>query len=270
MIQSAVIDDDISTNLKTGSFVDHTITKVVKTNYHIHKKSMKKQRYHIKVPTKYITKHSYLYLKNVRSAPLTNDQDHVLSEGLNKNKLHVKIGHNSKAALFNAEEGSVYDTGKRDYLIPIDAARIADSKETDLTFILKRPNNYTIDKISIIQLNRKSQKQALNKLRKSPHLTNISYDGGNHFSGDIKTTDELILCIPISYNRGWKVTDNGKALKLLKVNGMFCGVLLNSGKHHIRLDYTTPGLKIGACISLISLIILCGIAIHNRKHNRKL
>ena len=110
MIQSAVIDDDISTNLKTGSFVDHTITKVVKTNYHIHKKSMKKQRYHIKVPTKYITKHSYLYLKNVRSAPLTNDQDHVLSEGLNKNKLHVKIGHNSKAALFNAEEGSVYDT----------------------------------------------------------------------------------------------------------------------------------------------------------------
>lgn len=270
MIQSAVIDDGTSTNLKTDSFVDHTITKVIKTNYHIHKKNLKKQQYHIKVPTKYITKHSYLYLKNVRSAPLTNGQRHVLSEGLNKNKLHVKLGHNSRAALFNAEEGSVYDTGKRDYLIPIDASRIKDSKTTDLAFILKRPNNYTVDQIAIIQLNKKAQRQALSKLRKSPHLTNIAYDGSNHFSGDIKTTDERILCIPISYNRGWKITDNGKSLKLLKVNGMFCGVLLNSGNHHIRLDYTTPGLKIGACISLISLIILCGTAIYRRKHNQKL
>ena len=62
-----------------------------------------------------------------------------------------------------------------------------------------------------------------------------------------------------------KATDNGKSVKVIKVNGMFCGIVLKPGTHNIKLNYTTPGLKIGACISLISLIILIGIAIRSRK-----
>ncbi|MFR9098665.1 MAG: YfhO family protein [Anaerostipes hadrus] len=76
----------------------------------------------------------------------------------------------------------------------------------------------------------------------------------------MKTTDDRILCIPFAYSKGWKATDNGKSVKVSKVNGMFCGIVLKSGTHNIKLNYTTPGLKIGACISLISLIILIVIS----------
>ena len=41
-----------------------------------------------------------------------------------------------------------------------------------------------------------------------------------------------------------------------QVNGMFEGIYLNKGDHHITLKYETPGLKIGAVVSLFSLIIL--------------
>ena len=78
-------------------------------------------------------------------------------------------------------------------------------------------------------------------------------------------TDDRILCIPFAYSKGWKATDNGKSVKVIKVNGMFCGIVLKPGTHNIKLNYTTPGLKIGTCISLISLIILIGIAIRSRK-----
>ena len=37
---------------------------------------------------------------------------------------------------------------------------------------------------------------------------------------------------------------------------MFEGIYLNKGDHHITLKYETPGLKIGAVVSLFSLIIL--------------
>ena len=58
------------------------------------------------------------------------------------------------------------------------------------------------------------------------------------------------------YHKGWKAYDNGKQVKSEQVNGMFEGIYLNKGDHHITLKYETPGLKIGAVVSLFSLIIL--------------
>lgn len=265
MVQSAITDDD--TSLSKASFIDNTNTKDVGVKYRIKKIKKKPFMYQIKIPKNLITSNSYLYLQNVRSTPLLTQEKHVLSEGLNKNKIWVTIGR-KRSTLFNAEAGSVYDTGKRNYLVPIDTTKIDTTKDTTLTLTLKRQNTYTIDKISIVQINDHVQKKALDTLRNAPHLTDISYDGGNHFTGKISTKDQRILCIPISYNKGWKVTDNGKSLKLLKVNGMFCGVVLNAGKHQIHLDYTTPGLKAGAFISIGSLIILLYFTIRNKKKSR--
>ena len=56
----------------------------------------------------------------------------------------------------------------------------------------------------------------------------------------ICTTEILpILCIPFAYSKGWKATDNGKSVKVIKVNGMFCGIVLKPGTHNIKLNYTT-------------------------------
>jgi len=151
-------------------------------------------------------------------------------------------------------------------LVEVNTEKIKkDQKYVTLSIIMKRRATYKIGKISVVQINSKTQTAALNTLRSNPHLTDISYDGANHFSGNIKTTDDRILCIPFAYSKGWKATDNGKSVKVIKVNGMFCGIVLKPGTHNIKLNYTTPGLKIGTCISLISLIILIGIAIRSRK-----
>ena len=158
------------------------------------------------------------------------------------------------------------DIDNRNYLVEVNTEKIKkDQKYVTLSIIMKRRATYKIGKISVVQINSKTQTAALNTLRSNPHLTDISYDGANHFSGNIKTTDDRILCIPFAYSKGWKATDNGQSVKVVKVNGMFCGIVLKPGTHNIKLNYTTPGLKIGACISLISLIILIGIAIRSRK-----
>ena len=192
--------------------------------------------------------------------PSNSGRNHILYTGKNNTRLKVGIsGHT--ANIYNAEKDSIYDIDNRNYLVEVNTEKIKkDQKYVTLSIIMKRRATYKIGKISVVQINSKTQ-----TLRSNPHLTDIPYDGANHFSGNIKTTDDRILCIPFAYSKGWKATDNGKSVKVIKVNGMFCGIVLKPGTHNIKLNYTTPGLKIGACISLISLIILIGIAIRSRK-----
>ena len=61
---------------------------------------------------------------------------------------------------------------------------------------------------------------------------------------------DQILCVTIPYSKGWKATVNGKRAKIYKANGMFMGIVMKKGTQSVKLDYETPGLKIGACISL--------------------
>lgn len=263
MTQNAVISDtsDIaSASLQKSSIVNDLTTHDISTNFYYHKTKKKGKLVQIKVPKEYFNDQCYIYLQNVHMIPSNSGRNHILYTGKNNTRFRVGIaGHTS--TIFNAEEDSIYEIGNRNYLLEVNTNNIKkDQKYVTLSIIMSRSATYKIGKISVVQINSKKQAAALNALKNNPHLTDISYDGANHFSGNIKTTDDRILCIPFAYSKGWKATDNGKSVKVIKVNGMFCGIVLKSGTHNIKLDYTTPGLKIGACISLISLIILIVIS----------
>lgn len=263
MTQNAVISDtsDIaSASLQKSSIVNDLTTHDISTNFYYHKTKKKGKLVQIKVPKEYFNDQCYIYLQNVHMIPSNSGRNHILYTGKNNTRFRVGIaGHTS--TIFNAEEDSIYEIGNRNYLLEVNTNNIKkDQKYVTLSIIMSRSATYKIGKISVVQINSKKQAAALNALKNNPHLTDISYDGANHFSGNIKTTDDRILCIPFAYSKGWKATDNGKSVKVIKVNGMFCGIVLKSGTHNIKLNYTTPGLKIGACISLISLIILIVIS----------
>ena len=55
---------------------------------------------------------------------------------------------------------------------------------------------------------------------------------------------------------GWSVFVDGKRQKMLIVNQCFRAVKLDKGKHKIVWKYSTPGLKLGAFISGITLIVV--------------
>ena len=263
MTQNAVISDtsDIaSASLQKSSIANDLTTHDISTNFYYHKTKKKGILVQIKVPKEYFNDQCYIYLQNVHMIPSNSGRNHILYTGKNNTRFRVGIaGHTS--TIFNAEEDSIYEIGNRNYLLEVNTNNIKkDQKYVTLSIIMSRSATYKIGKISVVQINSKKQAAALNALKNNPHLTDISYDGANHFSGNIKTTDDRILCIPFAYSKGWKATDNGKSVKVIKVNGMFCGIVLKSGTHNIKLNYTTPGLKIGACISLISLIILIVIS----------
>lgn len=77
--------------------------------------------------------------------------------------------------------------------------------------------------------------------------------GRNSVTGTITTTKTGILTSSIPYSTGWHAKVNGHPVKVLRTNQAFLGVYLPAGSHRVQLTYQTPGIKLGARVSLIGL-----------------
>ena len=90
----------------------------------------------------------------------------------------------------------------------------------------------------------------------------------NGFSGSISAKEDGILQISLPFLEGWKATVDGKTVPLFQCGGMYTGLQLDKGTHHIELSYCTPGLKTGALISFISLLFIAALPL--ARHYRKM
>lgn len=65
-----------------------------------------------------------------------------------------------------------------------------------------------------------------------------------------------ILFFSIPYDEGWQAAVDGEPVEIRKLKDTFLGVPVSDGLHEITLRFIPQGLKIGACISGTSLVIL--------------
>ena len=72
---------------------------------------------------------------------------------------------------------------------------------------------------------------------------------------DVKD-DNKVLFTSIPYDKGWTVKVDGKKVKVQKLYNTFLGVKLKEGKHKVEFEYSTPGLKLGTSISIISIVLM--------------
>lgn len=97
--------------------------------------------------------------------------------------------------------------------------------------------------------------------RKEHILENVTV-GVNTIEGILEIEQEELLFLSVPYSRGWKAYVDGKEIEIYKANIAFMALDIPGGVHSIYLKYETPGLKVGAAISgvcMILLIILLGL-----------
>ena len=63
-----------------------------------------------------------------------------------------------------------------------------------------------------------------------------------------------MLFLSIPYSTGWSAEVDGEKTSIVKANGMYMAIPLTPGKHHIQLKYSTPWLRAGILISLMTFI----------------
>jgi hypothetical protein len=67
------------------------------------------------------------------------------------------------------------------------------------------------------------------------------------------------------YDRGWRATLDGRPVPLLRANLIMRAVAIEPGPHRIVLEYHTPGLRLGATVSGLCLLVLAGLWVSGRK-----
>lgn len=75
-------------------------------------------------------------------------------------------------------------------------------------------------------------------------------------TGRIDLKEPKILCLQIPCTPGWTAYVDGIRADLIKADTMFSALLLGAGSHEIELRYQTPGLRLGAAVSAVTLLLV--------------
>lgn len=78
------------------------------------------------------------------------------------------------------------------------------------------------------------------------------------FESSINNTSsrDVLYFYSVPADKGFTAYIDGRETKIYNVNLGMMGIVVPPGKHDLKLDYFTPGLKIGAIISIAALIVI--------------
>lgn len=78
----------------------------------------------------------------------------------------------------------------------------------------------------------------------------------SHLEGTIRLDQKSILLLQTPFDRGWRALEDGKPAPTLKADVGLLGVVLDAGEHKVELHYSTPFLRLGLIITLVSGLLL--------------
>lgn len=211
-------------------------------------------------------KETYLYFKNLVYHGKKNGDDKFILTGRKGTKGILVTQNDVQQKIHIQSTFNPYYFGRKDYIVKINHQTSKAKEKVRLNFL--SPGEYEFDDISLITVPKKDVLARL-KERKENSMKQIQYEG-NHFRGVYHAKKNQILCVTIPYSKGWKATVNGNRTKIYKANGMFMGIIMKKGTQSVKLDYETPGLKIGAWISLAAWIGLGIYGLYFEKYRKKL
>ena len=116
---------------------------------------------------------------------------------------------------------------------------------------------------SIVKDGSESYDEAISYLHKNGF--NITEFDTDLIKGTVKAEKDGVMLFSIPYDEGWKISLDGENIPAQKAAGYLLGFDISEGEHEIELSYTVPGIKSGAIISLISLLVFVSFVIYKRK-----
>lgn len=89
----------------------------------------------------------------------------------------------------------------------------------------------------------------------------VQVEGARSGAWDLRasTPEPALLVIRDAWFPGWSATLDEQPVELLRVDGVFMGVRVPAGEHRLALRYRTPGLQLGAALSLGAWLVLASL-----------
>jgi hypothetical protein len=78
----------------------------------------------------------------------------------------------------------------------------------------------------------------------------------NSYDFRVEASGPAIVVVSQNFYPGWKAIVNGNAVSVFPANHALTGIAVPAGSYEMRFEFQSPRLKLGALISLISLVLL--------------
>ena len=89
----------------------------------------------------------------------------------------------------------------------------------------------------------------------------------NHLLVETNASTPTILVLSEIFYPGWTATIDGQPAQILLTDYLLRGFALPAGKHAIEMRYRAPAARNGAIISGLTLLLLCGLFVYERRTN---
>ncbi len=157
-------------------------------------------------------------------------------------------------------EADAFYEGKSDFAFNMG---YSEEGKSTIRITFNTVGTYTLEAIHVICQQMDNYADQVNALREDV-LEELEI-GTNQISGMITLQEEKILCLSIPYSQGWSAQVDGEPAELLQANTMYMALELEPGTHEVVLYYETPGLKAGAKMSVIGILLFLGVVIWERR-----
>lgn len=109
--------------------------------------------------------------------------------------------------------------------------------------------------------------EVIQELRTREMDTQVFEDG--YVKGTYTAQEEGYLLLTIPYDQGWKAFVNGQQVEITDGANALSVIPVEEGENQIELRYTLPGLKTGALLSALGIILFAGLCGLERYMERK-
>lgn len=103
--------------------------------------------------------------------------------------------------------------------------------------------------------------------KRASSCKSFEYDT-NGFTATNEMDKDGLVFFSVPYTEGWSAEVNGEKADIIKVSYGFMAVKCKAGENEIVFHYVTPGLKLGAASTILSIIVLTAYIIIYRKKDK--
>lgn len=210
------------------------------------------------------SKETYLYFQNLTYDDSQSNTGNIFMSGKKSTDGIRVVQDDISKKIYIQSTFSPYYFGRTDYMIKLNHKGSGETEQIKLYFL--SPGTYQFDQLYLVEVDKEETIEKIQNLQRNA-LENITYSG-NHFSGEIKTDQDKMVCVAIPYSSGWKASVDGRETEIYQANGMYMGIPVSAGDHKIELTYTTPGVKIGLVISAAGWAVFVVLIIVMQRRKR--
>ena len=99
-------------------------------------------------------------------------------------------------------------------------------------------------------------------------ISNVNVRDG-YVALDADAEEDRVLITTIPYEEGWTAKVDGQKVQVVPYQDAFISIPIESGHHHVELDFTPPGLLVGGILSIAGVIASAAVLLLIQRSARK-